>query len=81
MQLLRPYLEGIRFDFYTGHQVLRWILSGSDHSGLLARWRIRSLEFEFTVTYKKEAKNTIADAISRLLTSGEAKLAPDTEVP
>ena len=81
VQLLRPYIEGTHFDLYTDHQALRWILSGSDHSGLLARWRLRLLEFEFTVTYKKGAKNTIADDISRLPTYGEAKLAPDTEVP
>ena len=39
------------------------------------------MEFDITVTYKKGAKNTIADAISRLPTYGVAKLAPDTEVP
>ena len=76
---LRPYLEGTHFDLYTDHQALRWILSGSDHSGRLARWRLRLLEFDFTVTYKKGAKDTIADAISRLPTYGEAKLAPDTQ--
>ena len=81
VQLLRPYLEGTHFDLYTDHQALRWILSGSDHSGRLARWKLPLLEFEFTLTYKKGAKNTIADAISRLPTYGEAKLAPDTEVP
>ena len=81
VQLLRPYLEGTHFDLYTDHQAMRWILSGSDHSGRLARWRLRLLEFDFTVTYKKGAKNTIADAISSLPTFGEAKLAPDTEVP
>ena len=57
------------------------ILSGTDHSGRLARWRLRLLEFDFSVAYKKGAKNTIADAISRLPTYGEAQLAPDTEVP
>ena len=39
------------------------------------------MEFDLTVAYKKGAKNTIADAISRLPTYGEAKLALDTEVP
>ena len=50
VQLLRLYLEGIHFDLYTDHQVLRWILSGSDHSGRLARWQLRLLEFDITVT-------------------------------
>ena len=81
VQFLRLYLEGIHFDLYTDHQALRWIFSGSDHSGRLARWRLRLLEFDFTITYKKGANNTIADPISRLPADGEAKLAPDTEVP
>ena len=68
VQLLRPYLVGIHFYLYTDHQALIWMLSGSDHSGRLARWRLRLLEFEFTVTYKKGSTNTIADAISRLPT-------------
>ena len=39
------------------------------------------MEFEFTVKYKKGAKNTIADAISRFRTYGEAKPSAVTEVP
>ena len=66
---------------YTDHQALKWILSGSDHSGHLAHWRLRLLEFDFSVAYKKGAKNTIADASSRLPTYSEAQRAPDTEVP
>ena len=81
MQILRPYLEGTHFDLYIDHQAVKWILSGSDHSGRLACWRLRLLEFDFSVAYKKSAKNTIEDAISRLPTYGEAQLAPDTEVP
>ena len=80
VHLLRPYLEGTYFDLYTDHEALRLILSGSDHSGRLARWRLRLLDFDFTVTYKNRAKNTIADATSRLPTYGEAKLAPGTEI-
>ena len=81
VQLLRPYLEGTHFDLYIDDHALKWMLSGSDHSGRLARWRLRLLEFDFSVAYKKGAKNTIADAISLLPTYGEAQLAPDTEVP
>ena len=80
VQLLRPYLEGTHFDLYTDHQALRWNRSGSDHSGRLARWRLRLLEFDFIVTYKNGDKNTIADAISRLHIYGQTKLAPDTDV-
>ncbi len=43
----------------------------TDVSGRLARWRLRLLEFDFTVKFKKGAKNTVADAVSRLPTYGE----------
>ena len=81
VQMLRPYLEGTHFHLFTDHQALKWILSGSDHSGRLARWRLGLLEFDFTISYKKGIKNTIADAVSRLPTYGESDFAPDIDVP
>lgn len=39
------------------------------------------MEYDFTVHYRKGLKNQIADAISRLPTFGETKVAPDTEIP
>ena len=82
LQILRLYLERKHFRLYTDHQALKWILSGSDAgSGRLARWRLRLLEFDFTIEYKKGAKNTIADAISRLPTFGETQVAPDVDIP
>ena len=80
VQMLRPYLEGTQLHLFTAHQALKWILSGSDHSGRLARWRLRLLEFDFTISYKKGIKNTIADAVSRLPTYGESGFAPDIDV-
>ena len=53
----------------------------TDASGRLARWRLRLLEFDFTVQYKKGAKNTIADCVSRLPTFNETTKVPDATVP
>ncbi len=39
-----------------------------DARNRLARWRLRLLEFDFTVRYKNGARNQIADAMSRLPT-------------
>ncbi len=47
----------------------------------MARWRLRLLEFDFTVKFKKGAKNTVADAVSRLPTYGETRMGPDLEIP
>ena len=68
VHILRPYLEGQHFVLHTDHHAFKSVLSGSDPTGRLARWRFRLLEFDFTVYYKKGAKNTVADAISRLPT-------------
>ncbi len=62
VQILRPYLERRHFDLSTDHQALKWMMDLTDVSGRLARWRLRLLEFDFTVRYKKGLKNTIADA-------------------
>ena len=80
-QVLRPYFEGERFVIYTDHQALKWLLGATDVSGRLARWRIRLCEFDFSLEYKKGKKNTIADAISRLPTTGETEVDPDLDVP
>lgn len=81
VQMLRPYFEHEHFELFTDHQALKWILTSSDSAGRLARWRLRLLEHDFTVEYKKGIKNQIADAISRLPTYGEADFAADLELP
>ena len=81
MQLLRTYIGREHFDLFTDHQALKWILSGSYNTGRLSRWRLRLLEYDFNVHYKKGAKNTIADAISRLPTFGGTEIPPDVEIP
>ena len=80
IQVLRPYLDITHFDLYTDHQSLKWIFNLSDASGRLARWRLRLMESDFTIKYKKGAANTVADAISRLPTYGETTFKPDFEI-
>lgn len=43
----------------------------NDASSRLAGWRLRLLEFDFIVQYKKGAKNAFVDCISMLLIHGE----------
>ena len=81
IQILRPYLERKHFDLYTDHQALKWMMSLTDVSGRLARWRLRLLEFDFTVRYRKGAANSVADAISRLPTFNDCPIGPDLEIP
>ena len=81
IQLLRPYIERTTFEVYTDHQPLRWLLTISEPSGRLARWILLLLEFDFTVRYKKGIKNTIADAISLLLTFGGSSVDVNPDIP
>ena len=80
---LRPYLERTRFTVYTYHESLKWLLNltASESKGRLARWRLRLSEFDFVVTYKKGTKNNIADALSRIPTSGETNVVQSHELP
>ncbi|CDF32578.1 unnamed protein product [Chondrus crispus] len=71
VQILRLYLERKHFELYPEHQSLKWMMSLTDASGRLARWRLCLLEFDFTTKYRKGAVNCIADAVSRLPTFGE----------
>ena len=74
VQILRPYLEGRHFTVYTDHSALRWMFHLADASNRLARWRLRLLEFDFDVKYRKGSENTVADAISRLPTFGHTPI-------
>ncbi|CAN8062284.1 unnamed protein product [Agarophyton chilense] len=78
---LRPYLQGERFTVNTDHSSLRWLLSITDPSGRLTRWRLRLSEFDFEVKYKKGLADVQADALSRLKTLGETQGEIDEEIP
>lgn len=81
VQILRPYLERKHFTLYTDHSALKWMFDLVDVSGRLARWRLRLLEFDFTIKYRKGADNVVADAISRLPTFGFTRTGPDLDIP
>lgn len=81
VQILRPYLERRHLHLFTVQQALKWIMDLTESNDRLAGWRLRLLEFDFKVFYRKGAKNTIADAIFRLPTWGYLNVAPDLEIP
>ncbi len=53
----------------------------TDISGRLVRWRLRLLDFNFTVHYKKCAKKNIADKVSRLATEHDTMVQADLDIP
>ena len=46
---LRTYVEGTKFPVQTCHYALRWLMSLTESSGRLIRWRLRPAEYEFTI--------------------------------
>lgn len=54
LQTLRPYLMGANFTITTDHAALRWLMSITEPSRRLMRWRLWLAEFEFDFTYKKD---------------------------
>ena len=79
--VLRPYLQGAPFMVHTDQASLRWLLSTTDGTGRLMRWRLRLSEFDFEVKYKKGSTNSVADCLSRLSTRGETVTEIDDEIP
>ena len=68
---LRPCLMGERFTVFSHQASLRWLLTITQPSGRLTRWRLRLSEFDFEVGCKKGIFNTQADSLYRLQMLGE----------
>ena len=48
LRTLRPYVEGTNFTVRTDHDALQWLMSLTESSGRLSRWRLRLVEYDFT---------------------------------
>ena len=79
---LRPYIEGLKFKIRTDHDALRWLMTLTDSSGRLMRWRLRLSELDITITYRPGRVQQVPDALSRLISpAGNDDKAVDDEVP
>lgn len=63
---------GTRFTFNTDHSALRWLMSITEPSGRLMRWRLRLTQFDYEFSYKKGNLKAQGVALSHLGTRGEA---------
>ena len=73
---LRPYIEGTKFTIRTDHDALRWLMTLTESTGRLTRWRLRLSEFDFVIQYRPGRVHQVPDALSRLI----APIENDTEV-
>ena len=79
---LRPYIERETFTVRTEHDALRWLMTLTDSSGRLMRWRLRLSEFDFTIQYRPGIIHQVPDALSRLISPRGNEDSPvDDEVP
>ena len=69
---LRPYVEDTKFNVRTDHDVLRWLMSLTESSGRLTRWRLRLAEYDFTIQYHPGRVPQLPDALSRLVSVRDA---------
>lgn len=70
VRLLRPYIGGTKSIIRTDNHALRAILSFADATGKRTGWCLQLSEFYFKVIHKGGVKQQVADALSRLSTSG-----------
>lgn len=66
---LRPYIEGTKFTVRTDHDALRWLMTLSESSGRLTRWRLRLAQYDFEIQYRPGRVHQVPYALSRLITS------------
>jgi len=70
IQKFRAYVEGLPFTVITDHASLKWLMSQSDLSSLLARWTLKLQDYSFSIQHRKGVRNVVPDALSRTFTEG-----------
>lgn len=53
----------------NAHQTLKWILDLKETIGILARWRLRLMKFDFEVIHRPKEFAEEPDTLPRLLTT------------
>lgn len=69
--LLRPYLEGFRFQIWTDHDVHAWGFDLANGSGKFSSGCLRLSHFTFDLVHHHPVKHQSADTLLRLLTDGQ----------
>lgn len=71
VQKWQPYLLGRRFTIRTDQKSLKFLLEQRIIAREYQKWVAKLIGYDFVIEYKKGLENTIADALSRILTAAE----------
>lgn len=71
MLLLQLYFENTHFTIRTDQDSLRWILSSSDASVRLTKWRLSFSKFDVEDVHRAGIKHQAADGLRRLRIDGD----------
>jgi hypothetical protein len=63
----KHYLLGNKFIFYVNHMAWVYLVNKPHVSGIITKWLLLFLEYDFTVVYKPGKTHVIANALSKLL--------------
>ena len=66
IKTLRPYLLGEYFEAYTDPYAVNYLMTNTERSGRLIRWRLALAEYDFTPRYNEGCANQVADMMSRI---------------
>jgi hypothetical protein len=62
----RHYLLGNKFVFYVNHMALVYLVNKLQVLGIITRWLLLFLKYDFIVVYKLSITHVVVDALSRL---------------
>lgn len=79
--LLRPHIDGGRFNVGTAHHALNWTLNLKEHSVRLTRWRLRRKRMEFDIEHRAGIIRQVADSLFCLPSTNGWAEAIDDEIP
>ncbi len=62
----RHYMLGNKFTFFVDHMALVYLVNKPQVFGMLVRWLLLFLEYDFKIDYKPGRSHLMADALGRL---------------
>jgi hypothetical protein len=73
----RHYLLGNKFVFYVNHRALVYLVNKPQVLGIITRWLLLFLEYDFIIMYKPSITHVVVDALSILPNSTKPTSVPN----